>query len=141
VMLLVAAVRGFRRVSLVGAGMFALIICSFSLTSQRPVARPDITASVCAALMLVCAARAIDSGRAIAWCGVGFFAGCALTSDLSAAWLVPAAGATWLWSVIAERRAGVGPRHQQVDARIAALVAGTVAAVILYLAISDFRLR
>ncbi len=128
-----------RRVSLAGPAVFAWLIFDLYLTTHWPVARPDIMVSICAGLMLVFAARAIDRNEAAGWFATGFFAGSALTSHQIAAVMVFVAAAIWLWSEVANRI--TGRSEGRIAVRFAALVAGGLAAAAVYVVAIDFRVR
>src|SRR5579864_5254871 len=104
VCIVLASVWVFRRISLLGTALLAVMIFDIYLTSQWPLARPDIMVSVCVAFMLIFAARAIHDSGWLNWFAMGFFAASSVTTHQIAAAMIPAAGVIWAWSVIAERR-------------------------------------
>jgi hypothetical protein len=142
VFIVLASIWVFRRTSLVGTAILAAMIFDVYLTSQWPLARPDIMVSVCAALMLSFAARAIDSGGWWNWFAMGFFAASAVTTHQIAAAMIPVAGIIWAWSALAEwSRPTDTETRRSAAASFAALFLGGAAAVLVYLLAIDFRLK
>ena len=142
VFIVLASIWAFKRISLLGTALLAVMIFDIYLTSQWPLARPDIMVSVCGALMLIFAARAIHDGGWLNWFGMGFFASSAVTTHQIAAAMIPAAGVIWAWSVLAERsrRAGTEVQRSALGS-FGALFMGGAAGVLIYLLAIDFRLK
>jgi hypothetical protein len=128
-----------RGISLAGPAAFAFLIFDLYLTTHWPIARPDIMVSICAALMVVFAGRAIERNESASWLAAGFFGGSALTTHQIAAVMVFVAAAIWLWAEVANWRSGRNDGRTLV--RFAALVAGGILAGVVYLLAIDFRLQ
>lgn len=141
VCIVLASVWVFRRISLLGTALLALMIFDIYLTSQWPLARPDIMVSVCVAFMLIFAARAIHDSGWLNWFAMGFFATSSVTTHQIAAAMIPAAGVIWAWSVIATRKEAATSARRNEAGSFVALFLGGAAAVLLYLVAIDFRLK
>lgn len=141
VWIVLASLWVFRRVSIVGTALLAVMIFNVYLISQWPLARPDIMVSVCAAGMLIFAARAISQGGRLNWFGVGFFAVSAVTTHQIAAAMIPVSGVIWVWSSIVRRRDAGAGFLRGLGVSLAALTMGGLAGTLVYLFAIDFRLH
>ncbi len=135
----IIALVTFRRISVAGAAVLAVLLFNLYLTAHVPIARPDIMVSFCVAMMLYSSSHAIESGSRAQWAAAGFWAGSALTTHQIATAIVPAAGLIWLWAEAGARRDTGGWRARA--SRLGALVAGGLGAAAVYLVAIDFRVR
>jgi hypothetical protein len=108
---------------------------------QWPMVRPDIMVSAFALAFVLTSGRAIQTGSSFSWFAAGVCAGCGALTHLIAWALVPAAGIVWAIQAIASWRAGADPaiRARQLRA-LAAVVAGGVAAAMMFYASFGFRI-
>jgi hypothetical protein len=135
----IACVLTFRKISLVGAAVFAVSIYTIYLASHWPLGRPDIVVSVCAACMFWFASKAISESRWMAWIGVGFFAASAATTHLIASALIPAAFLIWLLSLFCSPEERVD-RKRYLVLSFGGLAVGGLAGALVFLQAIDFRI-
>jgi hypothetical protein len=130
----------FRRISLSGSALFALMVYGTYLKAEWPFGRPDIMVSVCIAFMLFFANRAIGRRSWRDWIGVGFFAASAVTTHQIAAGVVLASGIICAVALFSEPLKSRAEFARSILLSFGPLVLGGLAGALLYLIAIDFRI-
>ncbi|QPJ65309.1 MAG: hypothetical protein G3M78_07865 [Candidatus Nitrohelix vancouverensis] len=133
----------FRKVSVALAGIVSLLIFLIFFQMHWPMVRPDIMASVFAAIAIVCCHGAIKNGKLLNWFIAGFCASGAATNHQVAWSMVPALVLIWaVWAIDYKRADKVRTLEDNLAVKsFFSALAGGLSSALVYLVMIEFRFQ